>query len=378
MKKILVVFGTRPEVVKLAPVVFALRERPQDCRPILCSTGQHREMLDTALAAFELKADLDLNLMQPGQHPCDLLGRLLIELRKVLEEIKPDVVVVQGDTATVTAGALAGFLCDCRVAHVEAGLRTRDKRAPFPEEVNRRVTGVVADYHFVPTIRARDNLLSEGATSDSIHLTGNTVIDALYWMRDRVKDRPAPPELDPHGRRLILVTAHRRESFGGPFRDLCEALREIVEKHDDVQLVYPVHLNPSVQKPVRQILDDCPRVRLIEPLPYPDLVVGLAHSHLVLTDSGGIQEEAPALGKPTLVLREKTERREAVAAGTVKLVGTARERIVAETSRLLTDTVAYDAMARPMNVYGDGLAARRIADVLLTGEMADGPFTADA
>ena len=377
MKHILIVFGTRPETIKLAPVIFALRDRPEQCRVTLCSTGQHRALLDAALGAFELQADLDLDLMQPGQHPCDLLGRLMLGLRSTLTELKPDVVVVQGDTATVMAGALAGFLCDCLVAHVEAGLRTRDKRAPFPEEVNRRVTGVVADYHFVPTVRARDNLLGEGVDGESIYLTGNTIVDALYWMRERVGRRRLPVELDPGGRRLVLVTAHRRESFGTPFRELCEALREIAERHDDVQLLYPVHLNPNVQRPVREILDGCKRVRLVEPLDYADLVAVLARSHLVLTDSGGIQEEAPALGKPTLVLREKTERPEAVAAGVVRLVGTNRERIVDETSRLLSDPQAYQAMARPVHVYGDGRAATRISEVLLDGRMTSGAFVAE-
>jgi UDP-N-acetylglucosamine 2-epimerase (non-hydrolysing) len=377
MKHILVVFGTRPEVIKLAPVVFALRARPERCRVTLCSTGQHRTLLDAALADFDLRADLDLDLMQPGQHPCDLLGRLMLGLRSTLTELKPDVVVVQGDTTTVMAGALAGFLCDCRVAHVEAGLRTRDKRAPFPEEVNRRVTGVVADYHFVPTGRARDNLLGEGVDAESIYLTGNTIVDALRWMRERVGRRRLPAELDPGGKRLVLVTAHRRESFGTPLRELCEALREIAERHDDVQLVYPVHLNPNVQRPVREILDGCARVRLVEPLPYADFVAVLARSHLVLTDSGGVQEEAPALGKPTLVLREKTERPEAIAAGVVRLVGTSRARIVSEASRLLSDSEAYQAMARPVHVYGDGRAAQRISEVLVEGRMTSGAFVAE-
>lgn len=377
MKHILIVFGTRPEVIKLAPVVFALRARPEHCRVTLCSTGQHRALLDGALADFDLRADLDLQLMQPGQHPCDLLGRLLLGLRSTLTELKPDVLVVQGDTTTVTAGALAGFLCDCRVAHVEAGLRTRDRRAPFPEEVNRRVTGVIADYHFVPTAQARDNLLAESVDPESIYLTGNTIVDALYWMRARVDRRQLPADWLPDGKRLVLVTAHRRESFGPPLCELCEALRELAERHDDVQLLYPVHLNPNVQRPVRAILGDCERVRLVEPLSYADLVAVLTRSHLVLTDSGGIQEEAPALGKPTLVLRAETERPEAVAAGVVRLVGTDRERIVSEASRLLSDPQAYQEMARPVHVYGDGRAAARISAVLLDGRMTGGAFVAD-
>jgi len=374
MKHVLLAFGTRPEVIKLAPVVDALRAQPQRTRITLCSTGQHRAMLDATLAAFDLRADHDLDVMQAGQHPADLLGRLLLGLRPLLDEVKPDVVVVQGDTTTVTAAALAGFLCGIRVAHVEAGLRTGDKHAPFPEEVNRRVAGVAADYHFAPTLRAREHLLGEGVAAESIFLTGNTIVDALQWMRARVAERPLPPDLDPGDKRLILVTAHRRESFGSPFRELCHALREIATRFDDVQLVYPVHLNPNVQQPVREILGTCDRVRLVEPVPYPDLVALLNRAHLVLTDSGGIQEEAPALGKPTLVMRNKTERPEAVQAGVVRLVGTDRERIITEVSRLLRDRAAYETMARPVHVYGDGLAAQRISEVLLDGRLTLAPF----
>lgn len=375
MKHVLVVFGTRPEVIKLAPVVFALRERSADVRVTLCSTGQHRSMLDAALEAFDLAADHDLDLMQPGQHPADLFGRLMLALRPLIDQLKPDVIVVQGDTATVAAGALTGFLSGCTVAHVEAGLRTRDKRAPFPEEVNRRVTGVVADYHFAPTATARDNLLSEGVPAETVYLTGNTVVDALGWMRDKVTDRPLPPDLDCSGRRLVLITAHRRESFGVPFLELCRALRDIAERFDDVQLIYPVHLNPNVQRPVRAILGDCPRVTLVEPLGYADFVTLMLRAHLIITDSGGIQEEAPSLGKPTLVLREKTERPEALATGVVKLVGADRDRIVSEASRLLSDKAAYQAMARPVHVYGDGLAARRIAGILIDGRRTMSEFT---
>ncbi|MFQ5805049.1 MAG: non-hydrolyzing UDP-N-acetylglucosamine 2-epimerase [Phycisphaerae bacterium] len=374
MKHVLVVFGTRPEVIKLAPVVFALRAWPERVRVTLCSTGQHRAMLDAAMTAFDLQADHDLGMMQTGQHPGDLLGRLLLGLRPLVDELRPDVVAVQGDTTTVMAAALTGFLCGTRVAHVEAGLRTGDKRAPFPEEVNRRIAGVVADYHFAPTARARDHLLSEGVPAESVFLTGNTIVEALRWMRRKVADRPLPRGLSADGQRLVLVTAHRRESFGPPFRDLCHALREIARRFDDVRLVYPVHLNPNVREPVCEILGDCERVRLVEPLAYTDFVALLARAHLVLTDSGGIQEEAPVLGKPTLVLRDKTERPEAVAAGVVRLVGTDRERIVAEASRLLSDPQAYQAMARPVCVYGDGLAAERIREVLLDGCLTSPPF----
>jgi UDP-N-acetylglucosamine 2-epimerase (non-hydrolysing) len=378
MQHVLVVFGTRPEVIKLSPVISALRARAEHVRVTLCSTGQHRNMLDSALAAFELETDYDLGVMQPGQHPTDLLGRLALALRPVLGELKPDVLVVQGDTATVMAGALAGFLGGVRVAHVEAGLRTRDKRAPFPEEVNRRVAGVVADYHFAPTPGARDHLLGEGVPPDSVFLTGNTIVDALQWMRDRVAHRRLAPELSADGQRLILVTAHRRESFGEPFRELCRALRDIARRFDDVCVLYPVHLNPKVQQPVREILGDCERVRLVDPLAYTEFVAVLDRAYLVLTDSGGVQEEAPVLGKPTLLLREKTERPEAVTAGVVRLVGTDRARIVAETSALLTDDAVYQAMARPLRLYGDGLAARRICEVLVDGRMTTPPFQPQA
>jgi UDP-N-acetylglucosamine 2-epimerase len=373
-KRVLAVFGTRPEVIKLAPVIHELRARGDTPELKLCSTGQHREMLDQTLAAFDLQPDCDLRVMQAGQHPTDLLGRLLAGLRPVIDGFRPEVIVVQGDTTTVMAGALAGFLAGVRVAHVEAGLRTGDKRAPFPEEVHRRVTGVVADDHFAPTLRARDNLLAEGVSPERIFVTGNTVVDALRWMRARVADRRLPAELDPGAARLVLVTAHRRESFGQPFRDLCGALRDIAERFDDVCLIYPVHLNPAVRQVAHEVLGGCPRVRLVEPLDYADFVALLSRAYLVLTDSGGIQEEAPALGKPVLVLREKTERPEAAAAGVVRVVGTDRARIVATASALLSDRAAYAGMARPVHVYGDGRAAARIAEVILTGRMTTPPF----
>jgi UDP-N-acetylglucosamine 2-epimerase (non-hydrolysing) len=380
MKRILVVFGTRPEAIKLAPVIHALRARPDQAELTLCSTGQHRQMLDDTLQALELRSDVDLQVMQAAQHPTDLFGRLLLGLRPLLDRIGPDVVVVQGDTTTVAAAALAGALAGSKVAHVEAGLRTRDKRIPFPEEMNRRVTGVLADYHFAPTGQAREALLAENVPPADVFVTGNTVVDALRWMRARLAERPAaapPPgleDLQMNGSRLVLVTAHRRESFGEPFRDLCLALRDIAERFHDVQMIYPVHLNPNVQQPVREILGECERIRLIDPLNYADFVGLLVQAHLILTDSGGIQEEAPALGKPVLVLREKTERPEGLAAGVVRLVGTQRERIVAEASKLLGDASAWSAMAREVNVYGDGRAADRITEVILDGRMATPPF----
>ncbi len=377
MQRILLVFGTRPEVIKLAPVIHALRARPREATTILCSTGQHREMLDQTLAAFELTPDVDLRLMQPAQRPADLLGRLLLALGPVIDEARPDTIVVQGDTTTVMAAALAGFLSGAKVAHVEAGLRTRDKRAPFPEEVNRRVTGVVADWHFAPTVRAAQALIWEGAAPRSVFVTGNSVVDALFWMRERCAGRPLPPELDPGDARLVLVTAHRRESFGQPLAELCGALRELADRFVDVQIVYPVHLNPAVQEPVKRLLADHPRIRLIEPLDYAAFVALLTRAHLVLTDSGGVQEEAPALGKPVLVLRDKTERPEGVAAGVVRLVGMNRVRIVEEATRLLCDEREYALASRPLLVYGDGRSAARIVEVLLDGAMATPPFATE-
>ena len=374
MKRLMLVFGTRPEAIKLAPVVFALRARPDDAHVVLCSTGQHRSMLDDALDAFDLHADIDLNVMRDEQHQTDLLARLLHGLRPVIDEQRPDTIVVQGDTASVFAASLAGFLAGVPVAHVEAGLRTRDRRSPFPEEIYRRLTGVTARLHFAPTPRARQNLLGEGVEPEQVFLTGNTIVDALESMRKRSGAVPLPDGLGDSQRRMILVTAHRRESFGPDFREICLALREIVDTHQDVELVYPVHLNPNVQRPVHEILGQRERIHLLGPLPYKQFVRLLLRADLILTDSGGIQEEAPALGKPVLVLREKTERPEAIAAGVARLVGANRERIVAEAHTLLTNPDAYRQMARKTFVYGDGLAATRIAEVLIDGRMSTPPF----
>jgi len=374
MPRFVVVLGTRPEAIKLAPVVRALRERAGADDVSVCSTGQHREMLAHALGSFDLSADIDLNIMRPGQTPGQVVGRLMLELGELFGELQPEWVVVQGDTATVTAGALSAFLSGAKVAHVEAGLRTNDKRQPFPEEVNRRVAGVVADCHFAATPTAKDNLLREGVPARDVLVTGNTVIDALRWMVDRVEDRPLPLEIA-EGRRLVLITAHRRESFGEPFRELCEALREVADAVPDAHLVYPVHLNPNVREPVMEILGGHERISLIEPQDYPDFVNLMARSHLILTDSGGVQEEAPALAKPVLVLREKTERPEAVAAGVVRLVGTNRAKIVTEATRLLTDPAAHAAMATGASVYGDGLASKRIAEWLVDQSLTTEEFT---
>ena len=370
----MLVFGTRPEAIKLAPVVFALRARPDDAHVVLCSTGQHRSMLDDALEAFGLQADVELKVMRDEQHQTDLLARLLHGLRPVIDEQRPDAIIVQGDTASVFAASLAGFLAGVPVAHVEAGLRTRDRRSPFPEEIYRRLTGVTARLHFAPTPYARQNLLGEGVEPEQVFLTGNTIVDALESMRERSGAVPLPDGLGDSQRRMILVTAHRRESFGPDFREICLALREIVDTHQDVELVYPVHLNPNVQRPVHEILGQRERIHLLGPLPYKQFVRLLLRADLILTDSGGIQEEAPALGKPVLVLREKTERPEAIAAGVARLVGANRERIVAEAHTLLTNADAYRQMARKTLVYGDGLAATRIAEVLIDGRMSTPPF----
>ncbi len=378
MKHIMPVFGTRPELIKLAPVVRALRQRSGAVRLTLCSTGQHRSMLDDALAAFDLRPDVNLDIMRADQHQTELIGRLLCELRPLIDRYKPDVLLVQGDTATVFAAALAGFLNGVTVAHVEAGLRTRDRTSPFPEEIFRRLTGVTANLHFAPTPTARDNLLGEHVDPLSVFVTGNTVVDALEQMRVSGKGIELPDGLGRSDRRMILVTAHRRESFGPEFRNICLALREIVDAFDDVELVYPVHLNPNVQRPVHEILGDCPRIHLLGPQPYNRFVALLLRADLILTDSGGIQEEAPALGKPTLVLRDTTERPEAVAAGVVRLVGTDRKRIVSEASALLTDAQAYRKMSRKAAVYGDGLASKRIAEVLIDGRMSTPPFEPEA
>ncbi len=364
--KILFVFGTRPEAIKLAPVIHELASRPRFTVRV-CVTAQHREMLDQVLEAFSITPDHDLDLMRPGQDLFDVTARCLTALRPVLEAERPDWVIVQGDTTTVFVASLAAFYLDIRVAHVEAGLRTFDKRRPFPEEINRRLTSHVADLHFAPTERARRNLLEEGIPAEHIHVTGNTVVDALFYIRDRYRGRwPAPAGMRPveRDRRLILVTGHRRESFGEGFERICRALRRIAER-PDVEIVYPVHLNPNVQRPVHGLLGELPNVQLIEPLPYVSFVGLMESSYLILTDSGGIQEEAPSLGKPVLVLREVTERPEAVEAGTVKLVGTDVENIVAGVGELLDDPAVYERMSRAHNPYGDGKASVRIAEILV-------------
>lgn len=378
----LVTFGTRPEAIKMAPVVGALQAaaaQGADVDVRVCVTGQHREMLDHVLQLFSIKPGVDLNIMRPGQDLTDVTTAVLTSMRAALRAERPDRVLVHGDTTTTFAASLAAYYEKTPVAHVEAGLRTGDVYAPWPEEMNRKLAGAIADTHFAPTPRARDNLLREGIDPETIYVTGNTVVDALLDVVERVRTEASLrqtvvakfPFLDPD-RRLILVTGHRRENFGLPFERLCEALAALARR-DDVQIVYPVHLNPNVQEPVRRILGSVANVTLIDPVDYVEFVYLMDKADFIITDSGGVQEEAPGLGKPVLVMRETTERPEAVDAGTVRLVGTDEARIVAEATRLLDDADHYAAMARARNPYGDGHAAGRIADALL---LADGVIDA--
>ena len=373
MQTILCVFGTRPEAIKMEPVVRALAARPETFRPLVCLTNQHQEMLDQVLDLFALRPDYNLQVMTHEQTLTEVAARVLQRLPDVLAATLPAAVLVQGDTTTTFAAALAAFYAGIPVGHVEAGLRTWRKDAPFPEELNRKMTTAIGEWHFAPTEWARENLLREGVAADRITVTGNTVIDALQWIASRVTPDGGPLPNLPEGRRLILVTAHRRESFGAPFAELCRALRAIVERNSDVELVYPVHLNPSVREPVGRILGGLERVHLLAPVDYATLVGLMRRSHIVITDSGGIQEEAPYFGKPVLVMRETTERPEGLEAGTARLVGTAEAGIVSETERLLRDPAAYAAMATAHNPYGDGHAAERIAATLHAALAARAP-----
>lgn len=353
------IFGTRPEAVKMAPVIRELQRYPEQVRLRIAVTAQHREMLDQILRIFDIQPDFDLNIMQPGQTLAGITTRALSGLDELLAREKPDLVLVQGDTATVFAGALAAFYQKIAVGHVEAGLRTDDKYDPFPEEMMRRLTGVIADLHFAPTEQSRNNLLRSGVPDERITVTGNTVIDALLSVAERI-----PDDEDHNGRRKILVTAHRRENWGEPLRHVCLALRDLVEAHPDVEVTYAMHRNPVVRETAVQTLGDLDRVSLIEPPDYEPFVGMMKRAALIITDSGGVQEEAPSLGKPVLVVRRTTERPEGVAAGTVKLVGTDRETIVEEASRLLNDPDAYNAMAQARNPYGDGQSAPRIREAI--------------
>lgn len=367
--RVLVIFGTRPEAIKMAPVVSALL-RASDIETQVCVTAQHRQMLDQVLELFDIHPDFDLNIMKPGQTLSEITSNILLGLRDILTGGHYDFVFVHGDTTTALAASLAAFYAQIPVAHVEAGLRTGNMQAPWPEEMNRSLVGRIATLHLAPTPAARANLMREGISDATIHVTGNTVIDALQQTVARIQQSPELQArfaaqfafLDP-GKRTVCVTGHRRENFGQGFENICQALRTLGER-PDLQIVYPVHLNPSVQEPVRRILAGSDNVHLIEPLDYLPFVYLMSQSYLVITDSGGIQEEAPSLGKPVLVMRDTTERPEAVTAGTVKLVGTDPVRIVSEATHLLDDAAAYEAMARAHNPYGDGLASRRILGIL--------------
>ena len=375
MKKILIVFGTRPEAIKMAPLVKAMQAESKAFDTQVCVTAQHRDMLDQVLNLFDITPEHDLDLMQPGQSLTALSNRVLTGMEQVLSEVKPDLVFVHGDTTTSSMTALAAFYQQIDVAHIEAGLRTHNLYAPWPEEANRQITGRLTKWHFAPTELARQNLRAENTPDAQICVTGNTVIDALYWVRDQIgedaaRDADLRAGIAENGfdfspeRRVILITAHRRENFGAGFQNICKAFATLAENNPDCDLVYPVHLNPNVQKPVHELLGDKPNIHLIAPLDYEPFIWLMDKSHIVLTDSGGIQEEAPGLGKPVLVMRDTTERPEAVEAGTVKLVGTDSALIVNEIQTLLDDESAYAEMSRAHNPYGDGKACRRVIDFL--------------
>lgn len=382
MKKIMLVFGTRPEAIKMAPLVKEFQKHPKEFETIVCVTGQHRQMLDQVLDIFDIKPDYDLNIMKQGQDLYDVTARVLTGMRDVLAESKPDVVLVHGDTTTSTAAALAAFYQQIPVGHVEAGLRTHNIYSPWPEEMNRQITGRIATYDFAPTPLSRENLLAEGVDDAKITVTGNTVIDALYWVVDKIKSSPdlqadlsgelmkAGYDVNRlnNGRKFVLITGHRRENFGDGFISMCRAIKTLTEKYPEVDFVYPMHLNPNVRKPIHEVfgedLTGLGNMFFIEPLEYLSFVFLMEKSSIVLTDSGGIQEEAPGLGKPVLVMRDTTERPEALSAGTVRLVGTDYNKIVSEVSSLLDDEKHYEEMSKAVNPYGDGLACQRIVDTL--------------
>lgn len=369
-KKNLIVFGTRPEAIKMAPLVNEFKKHSDFFDTKVCVTAQHREMLDQVLDFFDIKPDYDLNLMRPNQNLYTLTSDIIIEMKSVLDEFQPDYVYVHGDTTTTMAASIASFYSGAKVCHIEAGLRTHNKRSPFPEEINRQVAGRISDYHFAPTQESKNNLLAENIAASSILVTGNTVIDALLESSERVNliENEQINELkniiDP-SKKVILVTGHRRENHGQGFLNICEALKSIaINNNDEVQIIYPVHLNPNVQKPVYDLLSNLENVHLINPLAYPAFVWLMNQSYLIITDSGGVQEEAPSLGKPVLVMRDTTERPEAVTAGTVILVGTDTHKIVTECESLLNNSSRYTAMSTLHNPYGDGKACERIADFI--------------
>ena len=400
MKKIMLVFGTRPEAIKMCPLVKEFQKYPEDFKTVVCVTGQHREMLDQVLQIFDVKPDYDLNIMKQGQDLYDVTARVLVGMRDILDTVKPDVVLVHGDTTTSMAAAMAAFYRQIPVGHVEAGLRTHNLYSPWPEEMNRQVTGRIAEYDFAPTPLSRQNLLDEGVPEEKITVTGNTVIDALHWVVENVMKKGYAPEdplvasLPQDDRRMVLITGHRRENFGEGFISMCTAIRDLARKYPEVDFVYPMHLNPNVRKPIRQIFGEMAgqaghddrvshdgnvipgstgNLFFIEPLDYLDFVYLMSRSYIVLTDSGGIQEEAPGLGKPVLVMRDTTERPEAVEAGTVILAGTETEAMASAAERLLDDSDFYHRMAHAVNPYGDGKASARIAEIAAVGSMAE-PF----
>lgn len=379
----MLVFGTRPEAIKMAPLVKAFQQQSDKFQTVVCVTGQHREMLDQVLQIFDIKPDYDLNIMKQGQDLYDVTARVLVGMRDVLDKVHPDVVLVHGDTTTSTAAALAAFYRQIPVGHVEAGLRTHNIYSPWPEEMNRQMTGRIATYHFAPTKLSRENLLKENVADEKIIVTGNTVIDALYMVVDKIKNQPELSaalkntlatsgydvmRLD-SGKKMVLITGHRRENFGDGFISMCKAIKTLVERFPEVDFIYPMHLNPNVRKPIHEVfgedLSNLGNMFFIEPLEYLSFVYLMEKSSIVLTDSGGIQEEAPGLGKPVLVMRDTTERPEALDAGTVKLVGTDYDKIVGEVSTLLTDDAAYERMSKAVNPYGDGKACGRIINFLI-------------
>ena len=363
--KVMLVFGTRPEAIKLAPVIKELEKQSEKFQPVVAVTAQHRHLLDQALSLFEITPDYDLNIMEPEQELSDIAAKTLKGMKPILEKEKPDILLVQGDTSTTFFAALAAFYLKVPIGHVEAGLRTQDKYHPFPEEINRRLTTHLADIHFAPTQTAKKNLVAEGVSPKAIHVTGNTVIDALLVTseKDYKIDQPPLSKVD-FSKKIITITAHRRESWGAPLDSICQAIKKIVETNPDVEAVFSMHPNPKVQKAAKKILGDNRQVHLIEPLDYASFVHLLSKCYLILTDSGGIQEEAPSLGKPVLVMREVTERPEAIEAGTAKLVGRDAGRIVAETELLLKNKGEYRKMAQAKNPYGDGHAAEKIAEII--------------
>lgn len=383
MKKIMLVFGTRPEAIKMAPLVKEFQKHPDKFKTIVSVTGQHRQMLDQVLEIFDIKPDYDLNIMKQGQDLYDVTARVLTGMRDIIKEAKPDVILVHGDTTTSTAAALAAFYQQIPVGHVEAGLRTHNIYSPWPEEMNRQITGRIAEYDFAPTPLSRANLVAEGVNEEKITVTGNTVIDALYWVVDKIKNTPSLGEQLKNelakagydttrlnnGKKLVLITGHRRENFGKGFISMCRAIKTLTEKYSDVDFVYPMHLNPNVRKPIHEVfgdnLDGLGNMFFIEPLEYLSFVYLMEKTSIVLTDSGGIQEEAPGLGKPVLVMRDTTERPEALEAGTVKLVGTDYDMIVNEVSKLLDNKAHYDKMSKAVNPYGDGKACERIVDSMI-------------